>query len=195
MRLILILLSLLVCLMPWRMALAQEVSAQPLVEALVARTPGATLARLQNRPDAFVEEAAGLILGYGGPDGLSAAQIETAIQVERARLRAREVRRLLEADLNVDLAVTAEELEVQLRAASATMRGRLMVWHRAADRNRDGTASWAEIRAHADVVALTGLTETSAQAMRTMMIFDLDGDDRVRMDEVLDAMAMLAPPA
>jgi len=110
MRLILILLSVLVCLMPWRMALAQEVSGQALTDALIARTPGATLARLQDRPDAFVEEAAGLILGYGGPLGLTADQIETAIQAERAWLRAREVRRMLDADLNADLAVSTPEL-------------------------------------------------------------------------------------
>jgi len=83
---------------------------------------------------------------------------------------------------------------LELRAASATMRGRLLVWHRTADRDRDGTATWSEIRRHADVVARKGLTGKAAAAMRTMMIFDLDGDARVRMDEVLDAMALLAPP-
>ncbi|WP_299373440.1 EF-hand domain-containing protein [uncultured Tateyamaria sp.] len=195
MRWILVLLSLAACVMPWRYALAQEVSGQAVIDALTARTPGTTLNRLRARPDAFVEEAAGLILGYGGPDGLSAQDIETAIAAERARLRAREMRRLLEADLNDDLAVTRAEMAVILRAASATMRGRLLVWHRAADRDGDGTASWQELRQFAALRANVGLNDQTAASMRAMMTFDLDGDGRVALDEVLDAVSMLGAPA
>ncbi|WP_299613815.1 hypothetical protein [uncultured Tateyamaria sp.] len=195
MRWILLMMSLVACLMPWRAALAQDAPGQALVDALIARTPGATLNRMRARPHAFVEEAAGLILGYGGPQGLSKADIETAIAAEHARLRAREMRRLLEADLNDDLAVTRAELDVLLGAASATMRGRLLVWHRAADTDRDGTASWAELRRHASATARTGLSAEAAAAMRAMMTFDMDGDGRVVLDEVLDAMTLLGAPA
>lgn len=195
MRWILVLLSVLACAMPWRLALAQEMSGQALVDVLVARTPGATLNRMRDRPEAFVEEAAGLILGYGGPRGLSAQDIETAIAAERARLRAREMRRLLEADLNDDLAVTRGELDVLLGAASATMRGRLLVWHRAADTDRDGTATWEELRRHANKVALAGMSDEAMDVMRAMITFDLDGDGRVVLDEVLEAMTLLGAPA
>ncbi|MEL7260619.1 MAG: hypothetical protein AAFU63_01685 [Pseudomonadota bacterium] len=188
MRLILLILSFLACLAPWRSALAQE---ETLLDALIARTPGATLDRMRNRPDAFVQEAAGLILGYGGADGLSAAEVETAIDAELARLRARELRRLLDADLNGDLSVSAKELRVLVHAASATMRGRLMVWHRASDLNGDGTASWAEIRGHARTVAEAGLSDKARGAMRAMMMFDLNGNGRVHMDEVLEALDLL----
>ena len=194
MRWIIALMSLVVCLMPWR-ALAQEVSPQALLDALVARTPGATLNRMRDRPEAFVQEAAGLIMGYGGPDGLSAADVETAIEAELARLRARELRRLLDADLNADLSVSEAELKVLVHAASATMRGRLVVWHRASDLNGDGTASWTEIQGHARAVAEAGLSEQARSAMRAMMIFDLSGDGRVDMDEVLEAMELLDAPA
>ena len=47
MRWILLLMSMLACLMPWRAALAQELSGQDLVDVLVARTPGATLDRMR----------------------------------------------------------------------------------------------------------------------------------------------------
>ncbi|APX11076.1 hypothetical protein [Tateyamaria omphalii] len=195
MRWILVLMSVLACLMPWRGVLAQELSGQALVDALVARTPGTTLDRMRERPDAFVQEAAGLILGYGGPRGLSAADIETAIEAELARLRAREMRRLLEADLNNDLSVTRAELDVLVRAASATMRGRLLVWHRNADDDGDGTVRWAELRSHADGRARAGMSESAVAAMRAMMTFDLDGDALVALDEVLEAVALLGAPA
>lgn len=195
MRWILLLLSVLACVMPWRAALAQELSGQALVDVLVARTPGATLDRMRARPDDFVQEAAGLILGYGGPGGLRAEDIETAIAAEQARLRARELRRLLEADLNDDLSVTRAELDVLVRAASATMRGRLLVWHKAADADDDGTVSWAELRGHANMRASAGLSDNAMAAMRAMMTFDLNGDDRVELDEVLEAMELLGAPA
>ncbi|KIC50713.1 EF-hand domain-containing protein [Tateyamaria sp. ANG-S1] len=195
MRWIIVLMSVLACLMPWRAALAQELSGQDLVDVLVARTPGATLDRMRERPDRFVQEAAGLILGYGGPEGLEAEDIETAIDAERARLRAREMRRLLEADLNNDLSVTRAELDVLVRAASATMRGRLLVWHRSADTDGDSTVRWAELRSFAAKRAEAEMPESALAAMRAMMTFDLDGDDRVVLDEVLEAMALLGAPA
>ncbi|WP_415920047.1 hypothetical protein [Tateyamaria sp. SN6-1] len=194
MRWILVLLSVLACAMPWRAGFAQDVAGQALVDTLVAQTPGATLHRMRARPEAFVQEAAGLILGYGSVRGLSADDIETAIAAERARLRAREMRRLLEADLNDDLAVTRAELDVLLSAASATMRGRLLVWHRAADVDRDGTASWGELRAHANAVARAGMSAEATAVMRAMIGFDLDGDGFVMLDEVLEAMALLGAP-
>lgn len=49
MRLILLLISLAVCSLPWRAAFAQELSGQDLVDVLVARTPGATLDRMRER--------------------------------------------------------------------------------------------------------------------------------------------------
>ena len=195
MRLILIIASVIVCLMPWRFASGQEVSGQALVDALLARTPGSTLNRMRTRPEAFVEQAAGLILGYGGGRGLSEADIEMAIAAEQARLRARELRRMLEADLNDDLTVDLAELDVLVRAASATMRGRLLVWFRAADTDQDARATWTELRGYASRVAHNRLGDEAAAAMRAMMTFDLDGDGFVHLDEVLDAMHILGAPA
>lgn len=180
--------------LPGRIAAAQEVDGTALMDALIARTPGATLHRMRERPNAFEREAAGLILGYGGADGVSATEIENAILAEAARLRARELRRLLEADLDGDLTVTTPELNVLIQAASATMRGRLVVWHRTADRDRDGVARWGELRQHAQAVAEQSFDAQARAAMRAMMVFDLDDNGRVEMAEVLDAMEMLGAP-
>ena len=188
-------LSLITCLMPWRAGFGQEISPDALAEALTQRTPGATLERLKDNPTAFVQEAAGLILGYGSDGALTADQIETAIAAELARLRARELRRLLEADLDNDLNVTRTERDAQIAAASATMRGRLLIWHRAADTDRNGTVSWSEIRAHASARSEAGLSERARTGMRAMMVFDLDADGQVTLDEVLEAVDALGGAA
>lgn len=56
MRWILILMSIAACAMPWRAALAQDLSGQSLVVA-VARTPGVTLERLREREMRRLPEA------------------------------------------------------------------------------------------------------------------------------------------
>lgn len=166
-----------------------------LLEGLVARTPGALLARVSDQPDRFLREAAGLILGYGRDGRIDPAGIEDAIATERANLRARDVRRLLMADLDDDLNVDGRELDVAIAAASATMRGRLMGWHMDADLDRDGTVAWAELRAFAKASSLSALDEEAAGAMRAVMVFDMDGDGFVSVPEVRQALELLGAPA
>jgi len=174
---------------PLRPALAQDAAA--LMTALEARTPGAVLKDLRHAPDRFLTEAAGVILGFGGADGLSAPQIEDAIMAERARVRARELRRLLELDLNNDLALQPRELDVAVAASSAVMRGRRVSWHMAADTNDDETVSWPELRAYADLRARSALDARSADAMRALMVFDTDNDARVTLSELKAAVRIL----
>lgn len=196
MRIFILILSLLVAAPSVR---AQDAGTQDaaaaLLEGLVARTPGATLAQISDQPDRFLREAAGLILGYGRDGRIDPGGIEDAIATERASLRAREVRRLLVADLDDDLAVDARELDVAIAAASATMRGRLMGWHMDADLDRDGTVIWSELRAFAKASSLTALDEDAAGAMRSLMVFDLDGDGYVSVAEVRRALELLGAPA
>jgi len=175
-------------------AAAQDNSASVL-EALTARTPGAILSRVTEDPDGFLIEAAGLVLGFGTGGRISAQGIEDAIETERAAIRARDMRRLLVADLNDDLAVDDRELDVAIRAASATMRGRLLNWHMNADLNSDGTVGWTELRAFAHARSITDLDEDAAEAMRALMVFDLNGDRYVSVKEVREALALLGAPA
>jgi len=190
MRLVLIIFAAVVAAAPLK---AQE-TASSLLEALTARTPGAVLSRITDDPDRFLTEAAGLILGFGTAGQIGPKGIEDAIETERATIRARDIRRLLVADLNDDLAVDTRELNVAIAAASATMRGRLLTWHLDADLDRDGTVTWAEIRAFARARSLTDLDADAADGMRSVMVFDLDGNGFVSVQEVRDALDLLGAP-
>lgn len=173
---------------------AQENAARALLEALAERTPGTTLKDLRGNPRGFLEEAAGVILGYGRDGGIDARGLEDAIAAARARVRAREIRRLLEADLNGDLAVDARELDIAIRTASATMRGRLLNWHVLADGDRDGVVQWDELRQFASTAGENALSAHAAQAIRALMVFDLDGNGHVTVPEIREAISLLRVP-
>ena len=176
----------------WPLAgMAQTGPGELLWEELVSRTPGGMLKAMRHDPDAFVVEAAGVILGYGDGQGIDAKGLEDAVLAARARLRGRELRRMLTADLDGDFAVDARELQIALKAASATMRGRLLGWHMEADRNGDGLADWAEITSFAQVAALKGFSDSRAEAIRRLMIFDLDSNGIVTVGEVRKAVSVL----
>ncbi|HEX9859463.1 MAG TPA: hypothetical protein VGA75_13975 [Paracoccaceae bacterium] len=151
---------------------------------LMQGLPGKTVKKLRDAPERFITEAAGLILGHGGARGIDAAGIERFIALERAGHRAREMRRLLLADLDNDGAVTGAEVAVLAAAVSAGERGRLQMGHRAADADRDGAISMAELRAHAQARALEQLSDADAELLRGFIGFDLDGDGFVSVEEV-----------
>lgn len=173
---------------------AQMPTARALLEALSEGTPGETLQEMRGNPDAFLEEAAGVVLGYGEVDGIDRQGLEDAVDAARARTRAREIRRLLSADLNADLMVDQREIGIAIQTASATMRGRLLTWHLAADLDEDGTVGWDELRTFAEKASLRALSSEKAEAIRALMVFDLDGDDLVTVKELRDAIALLSDP-
>lgn len=173
---------------------AQMPTARALLEALAEGTPGETLQEMRGNPDAFLEEAAGVVLGYGGLEGIDRQGLEDAVDAARARTRSREIRRLLSADLNADLAVDPREIGIAIQTASATMRGRLLTWHLAADLDEDGTVVWDELRTFAEKASLRSLSPEKAEAIRALMVFDLDGNELVTVTELRDAIAMLSDP-
>lgn len=155
------------------------------VSGLVETLPDKTLKKLQKAPDRFIESAAGLILGFGTDGGIDLAGIDRSIAMERARVRAREMRRLMTADLDNDGAVTRAEIGALVAAERAGARGRLFLAHRAADLDGDGRVSAAELRAHAQARAMQALSESDAAHLRAFMGFDLDADGQVTLDEVI----------
>lgn len=161
----------------------------PLMAATQAGLAPDLVERMRADPDRFLEDAAGLILGYGRDGRIDAAGIERFLTVERTRLRVAAKRRLMLADLDDDGAVTTEELSVLLTAAGAGPRGRLAVAHMRADADGDGTVSAPELAAHARVAAQVlppGLTEP-----RTILALDGDGDDALDLQELRRGMADL----
>jgi len=99
--------------------------------------PERTLKTLRNAPDKFIEDAVTLILGYGSEAGIGLAWIEQSIAMDRAYVRAREMRRIMVADLDNDYAVTLAEIRVLIAAERAGGRGRLLLGFQAADQDRN----------------------------------------------------------
>lgn len=159
---------------------------------LSGRLPPAVLKKLRAAPDRFLAEAAAVIYATSGPDGASAAEVESTIALERAGLRAKEMRRLLAGDLDNDGAVAAAELDTLAAAQSAGARAALRMAAVAADGNADGAISAAELRTAAQAVALDRLPEAEATARMALLAFDLDGNGRVAVAEVAEGVTLIA---
>lgn len=167
-----------------------EVAEKPMPAALAA-LPQALAKRLQRAPDAFVEDAASLILGYGRDGGIDRDGIAQFVAVERARARAGALRWMWEADLNADGAVTGAELGVLVAAAEARYRGRMMLTHEAADGDADGTVSSQEMIAKANVMALDQYSAADEERVLGMLYLDLNADGRLTLDEVREVARMM----
>ena len=108
--------------------------------------PERTLKALRKAPDKFIEDAVTLILGYGSEAGIGLAGIEQSIAMDRAYVRAREMRRLMVADLDNDYAVSLAEIRVLIAAERAGGRGRLLLGFQAADQDSNDVVSQQELR-------------------------------------------------
>ena len=188
-------LSVVACLMPWRAAFAQSGQDAVTRDVLNARVSGAALQKMCYNPRAYVVEAQGQILGYGTDKRISPAQIETAIDAALARLRVQEMRWLLEADLNFDLAISARERDVLVHAASVLMQDRLKQVHRLADDDGNDVVSLAELQRYAAGKAEETLSDDIRRGMRTLMAFDLDNDGWIALSEVSRAVEVLCETA
>jgi hypothetical protein len=172
-------------------AWAQDDAEDAPMPAALSAVPQAVAKRLQRAPDAFVEDAASLILGYGQNGGIDRDGIAQFVAVERARARAGALRRMWEADLDADGAVTRVELGVLVAAAEARYRGRMMLTHEAADADADGTVTTVEMLAKANVMALDQFSAADEERMMGMLYLDLNADGRLTLDEVREVARMM----
>ena len=140
--------------------------------------------RMKSSPDAFVEDAAALIFGYGSDRGIDAAAIDLAIAADRAAARGRTMGRMMQADLDGDGIATADEIGVLVQATSAKGRGRVALSFQAADTDNDGTVSLVEMQAQAAVAGETAVSPGKVAALRGMMALDTDGDGLLTLAEV-----------
>ncbi len=163
----------------------------PDVARITAALPKAVLKQIQTGAERYVSDAAGVIYGYGGDGAIDAAGLENLVAINRAKLCARDLGRMLTADLDGDGAVTGAEATTLGASLSARDRGRLQRAQTAADANGDGAASPDELRAASGAAALAGYSDQDAAADRALLLLDLDGDARVTLDEVLRAVQAL----
>jgi EF hand len=180
----------------WALAtpvLAQDAEppAEKPMPAALSGVPETLAKRLRRAPDDFVADAASLILGYGRDQGIDRAGIAQYVAVERARARAGALRRMWEADLNADGAVTQAELGVLVAAAEARYRGRMMLTHEAADGDGDGTVTAVEMLAKANVMALEQFSVADEERAMAMLTLDLNGDGTLSLDEVREVARMM----
>lgn len=176
-------------------SLAGPIWAEPVWADTAPVLPEATLKRIESAPDRFLEAAAVLIHGYGSGGGIDKAGIDRFVTLERAGARASAQRRLLAADLDANGAIGTDEIGVAAAAASARSRGKLFALHARADADGDGSVSAVELTAHAGAEALAAFTEAEAQAARSVLACDQDGDGHVTLFEVRRALAALEQAA
>lgn len=165
-------------------AQAQEAAVAPDVATVLQALPEKSLKKLRGAPEVFLEDAAGLIYGFGDKGAIDAAGIDAFVAFERARLRAREMARYLVADLNNDGDIDRVELAQLADAAAAGKRGRLQRGFDQADSDVNGVLTAVELRRYAQGVALADMTDADADALRGLLLFDLDGNGFVAMEEV-----------
>ncbi len=152
--------------------------------------PEKMLKRMKEAPDAFVSDAADLILGFGRDGGIDKAGIGQAIAVERASARAKEMRQLMSADLDGDGLARADEIAVLVQAAPANGRGRVALAFDAADTDRDGGVSASEMAAQVQREGEDAVSPARAAALAALMQLDLDSDGSLTLGEVRDAVKL-----
>jgi hypothetical protein len=171
-------------------ALAQE-AAPVEMSAIMQAMPEKALKKLRAAPEAFLEDAAVLIYGFGAKGGIDAAGIDGFIAAERARFRAREIARYLAADLNNDGEIGRVEMAVLADATAAAKRGRLQRGYDRADADANGVLTIAELRTYAQGEAMGQMTDADAEVLRGLLLFDADGNGTVAMEEVAAGVSSL----
>jgi hypothetical protein len=98
-----------------------------------ADLPNAMQKVMKANPEQFIADAAKLIFGYGGPDGVDRRGIENFVAIERAAARVSAMQPLLQADLDGDGAANQAEATLLAAAAAADKRGQIMALFARAD--------------------------------------------------------------
>lgn len=152
----------------------------------------AVLKQVQSDPEPFLDLAADLIHGFGGPQGLDGGGVDRFVALERAEGRASALRRVQVADLDFDGQVTGDEMAVLVAAASAKARGRLWAMFETADANGDRKIAADELALWGRAQAMRGFSPADEAIARAVLTFDANADGWVTLDEVKAAVAALA---
>jgi hypothetical protein len=133
--------------------------------------------------------AAEVIRGYGGPDGLAAPDIANYVALMRADARASALSPLIRADLVAGSGVNAEEAQVYQDSLSAKARARFWQQFESADLDLDGRMSGAEITAAGEMAAWNALDNADEAALIGLLALDSDGNGAVNLDELRSGLA------
>lgn len=173
-------------------AVMLAVSGVPLAAADLAPSLSTALAaKIAADPLAFVGKTGKLIGRFGGPAGLDAAGVDKMVRVTRARGRARYLGRVLVADLDGDLAITAAERDEALAAQGKKQGEALSAQIQAADADGDGNITRSELDAALDRAGQEALPDSEAAELREIIKFDRNADGAVTESELLAGVAQV----
>lgn len=145
--------------------------------------PESLAAQVARDPDAYLDDLAVLISGYGKNGAIDGQGLQNFVAMERADARAMALRRLQGADLDGDGAILGDEMRIKAAASAAAARGRLILYFGKADLDRDDKVSANEVQAYANMVALQSISEEKAAKVYAVLGFDQDGDGWVTLAE------------
>lgn len=168
-----------------------DVVTAPGVAELIQSMPAKRLKALRATPDGFLEDAAEVIYASGTDGQIDAAGLEAFIAVRRAEVRARAIGFFLAADMDNDGAISGDEATLYAGTLPSRRRGDLRWGFDLADKDADKSLTMAELRVHAEDVAVKVMDETAAAGVRSLILFDLDRNGAVAMDEVVTAVSSL----
>jgi hypothetical protein len=128
--------------------------------------------------------AADVIRGHGGQDGLSGEDIRNYVALTWAEARATALIRLMRADLDGNGAVGGDEAVVYQDSLSARSRARFGRDFEAADLNLDLHLSGDEVATFGASAAWAALNREDEAALAGLLGLDADGDGAVDLDEL-----------
>jgi len=186
--------AMMVLCLSWAAGAGQAQQVSPPDDAQIVRLiqtlPQPVQDSLIEAPERFVDNAADVIGGYGGPDGIDPAGIDLFIDVTRAAARSRITARLMAADLDNDSAIRRIEMEALGQTLSAFQRGQLRRLFDRSDTDRDSTVPAAELRAQADADARKVISQNRELALRSLPLLDINQDGLVSLAEVARVAAV-----
>jgi hypothetical protein len=133
--------------------------------------------------------AADVIRGHGGADGLSAEEIRNYVALMRAEARATALTRLIRSDLDGDGAVTMAEAQIYQDSLSARARARFGRDFEVADLDLDQNLSVDEVAIYGATSALAALNGEDEAALAGLLGLDVDGNGAVDLDELRSGLA------
>ena len=174
-------------------ARAEDVPPSPSVDgmALAKLLPEPVLKRAIRSPAEFISDAAATITDFGSASALESDGIGRMVDLQRSKVRAREMARLLAADLNDDGSVSKAEADGVAAALSTGARAKLGQAWAQADADANGTVDAGEVHTYAQNAAVLAVSDVEAEGLRALMSFDLNGDGKVAIEEVIGAVAAL----
>lgn len=160
--------------------------------ALAADLPTAMQKAIKSNPEQFLAEAAKLIFGYGGPNGVDKRGIENFVAMERAAARVFAMQPLLQADLNGDLSATMAEAGLLAAAAAADKRGQIMALFARADTDSDDTVTMPEAMALGQTDALSRFDPKDEASAYWILLLDQNANGFVTLEEVATGVTAVA---